>query len=114
MWRIYFLSMVCIVLVSSCSVDNNSTLQANLNAPVSKSLSPTSPTASAKPSEDTDPPCFVALQCIVDNTSDNALRKEAQEVINQLIQTTEPRFTQICLTRSTELLPKQPSCQRKL
>ncbi|MBT9547070.1 MAG: hypothetical protein IV090_16890 [Candidatus Sericytochromatia bacterium] len=75
---------------------------------------PTSPTASAKPSEDTDPPCFVALQCIVDNTSDNALRKEAQEIINQLIQTTEPRFTQICLTRSTELLPKQPSCQRKL
>ncbi|MGE3725094.1 MAG: hypothetical protein AB7I41_06060 [Candidatus Sericytochromatia bacterium] len=74
---------------------------------------PTSPRASAKPSEDTDPPCFVALQCIVDSTGDNALRKEAQEIINQLIQTTEPRFSQICLTRSAELLPKQPSCQTK-
>lgn len=75
--------------------------------------SPTSPRPTSKPAEDTDPPCFVALQCIVDSTNDNALRKEAQEVINQLIQTTEPRFSQICLNRSAELIPKQPSCQTK-
>lgn len=75
--------------------------------------SPTSPRPSSKPTEDADPPCFVALQCIVDSTGDNALRKEAQEIINQLIQTTEPRFSQICQNRSEELLPKQPSCQKK-
>jgi hypothetical protein len=75
--------------------------------------SPTSPQASAKPAENTDPPCFVALQCIVDSTQDNALRKETQEVINQLIQTTEPRFSQTCLSRAQELVLKQPSCQIK-
>ncbi|PIQ22997.1 hypothetical protein COW36_01800 [bacterium (Candidatus Blackallbacteria) CG17_big_fil_post_rev_8_21_14_2_50_48_46] len=73
--------------------------------------SPTSPAASASPDAG-DPPCFVALQCIVDTTKDNALRKESQEVINQLIQTADPQFTKICLSRSQELLVKEPSCQK--
>lgn len=75
---------------------------------------PQTPTAaiqpSAKPSEDADPPCFVNLQCIVDTTDDNALRKEAQEIIQNLMQTTEPQFSKICLSRSQELLLKEPRC----
>lgn len=77
---------------------------------------PQTPTAatqpSSQPSEYTDPPCFVDLQCIVDTTEDNALRKEAQEIIQTLMQTREPQFSRICLSRSQELLRKEPRCSQ--
>ena len=70
------------------------------------------PIASEAPASD-DPPCLQTLQCIIDNTTNNTLRKQTQEVVNTLFTTAEPDYTRICQTRSAELAERVPECQKK-
>lgn len=96
--------LLCLALVlGACDVPNDPTGL------------PGSPQPSAIPSENPntfEPLCFQALQCIVDNANDNALRRQAQEVVNQLFMTAEPQYTQVCESRATEMLLQVPQCQR--
>ena len=75
-------------------------------------LPPASLQAPALAEQEEEAPCFRALQCIVDTTSDNALRKEAQIAINTLMQSTEPTFSRMCQERARELLVAEPVCRQ--
>lgn len=73
---------------------------------------PTGMPSATIPSEspDTNPPCYQTLQCIIENTGDNALRKETQVVINQLFQLDEPEYTTTCQAKAEELVARVPQC----
>ncbi|PKL79827.1 MAG: hypothetical protein CVV27_01220 [Candidatus Melainabacteria bacterium HGW-Melainabacteria-1] len=64
-------------------------------------------------SPDQDPLCLQTLQCIVDNTSNNGLRKQTQEVISELFLVAEPDYSRICLSRADELVERVPECQKQ-
>lgn len=59
-----------------------------------------------------DPICQQTLQCIVDTTGNNALRKQAQEVITQLFLLSEPNKTRICESKAEELVESLPTCDK--
>lgn len=81
------------------------------SAPLGSSGPSASPTAIPSESPDNgDPPCMQALQCIIDNTNNNALRRQTQEVVNQLLLTSEPDFTRICLSNASDLVERVPEC----
>lgn len=69
------------------------------------------PIPSEAPAND-EPPCLQTLQCIVDNTNNNGLRKQTQEIINQLFVTAEPDYTRLCQSRSSEFVERVPECQK--
>lgn len=69
------------------------------------------PQPSAAPSED-DAPCLQTLQCIVDTTNSNSLRRDAQEVITDLFLLGEPDYTRVCVSKAEELAERVPSCVR--
>ncbi|MGV3526353.1 MAG: hypothetical protein ACO1RX_19190 [Candidatus Sericytochromatia bacterium] len=69
------------------------------------------PQPTARPNED-DPVCLQTLQCIVDTTNSNSLRRDAQEVITDLFLLGEPDYTRICVSKAEELAERVPSCAR--
>jgi hypothetical protein len=75
-------------------------------------LPPASLTAPSAVEQEEESPCFRSLQCIVDTTPDNALRKEVQTIINTLMQTPEPAFSRICQARAREWLVSEPVCRQ--
>jgi len=102
-------ALLCSLCLTSFSF---SACEVPLDAPTGP-LQPNQPSATPSERPDSgDPLCFQTLQCIVDNTSDNVLRRQAQEVVNQLFLVAEPDYTRICESRSVELVVSIPSCQR--
>ena len=71
--------------------------------PVGRPSIKPSASASASPVVSDEPLCMQTLQCVVDSTINNSLRKETQEVINQLFKTAEPKYTQLCKSKADEL-----------
>lgn len=104
--RLFAVALVSLVL-SSCEVPDDPTgLPGTPGTPGQPSAIP------SESPDNSDPPCFRMLQCIVDNANDNTLRRQAQEVVNQLFLSAEPQYTQICETRSAEFVVQVPQCQR--
>jgi hypothetical protein len=76
---------------------------------------PSGPQPSAIPSEapgDRLTPCEEVLQCAVDNTNDNAVRRDAQAALNELALSREPQFTQICEREAAAILLRAPECRK--
>lgn len=92
-----FLLLVCLLSIHACTVPDIPTGLPN-----------------AIPSEAPDTgetPCFQALQCIIENTGNNVLRKETQESVNQLFLLEEPEYTEFCQAKAKELTVRVPQCQ---
>lgn len=100
MIRRFFFIAAALILVA-CEVPDD--------APVGAGLPSAIP--SEAPASD-EPPCFQQLQCIIDNTTDNALRKTTQEAINDLFLLDEPQYTDFCQNKAQELAIREPSCER--
>lgn len=104
--RLFTLILICLAL-ASCEVPDDPTgLPGAPGTPGQPSAIP------SESPDSSDPLCFQALQCIVDNANDNALRRQAQEVVNQLFLSAEPQYTQICESRAAEFVVQVPQCQR--
>lgn len=90
-----------------------SVLGSPLNPGSSASPSPSpsvKPSAGLIPSGD-QPVCVQTLQCIVSASStSNSLRRQTQDVLDQLFSLAEPDYTQVCQTRSQELVAQAPVC----
>lgn len=72
------------------------------------------PEVSARPTEadSEDPPCLVTLKCVVDNTKDSQLKKEANESIIKLFELGEPEYTSFCQAEAAQKVSQVPECQR--
>lgn len=96
------LSLLALVLfISACEVPEDAVL--GIPQP---SVAP-----SESPNSD-EPPCYQQLQCIIENTTDNALRRSAQEVITDLFQLEEPQYTELCQAKAEELVGRVSVCER--
>lgn len=58
------------------------------------------------------PACYQELECIVETTRDNTLRRDAQEVINTLILAEQPEYNRICQAKADELTVQLPQCKK--
>lgn len=77
---------------------------------------PDAPTGVPQPEPDLStqgPICYQELECIVDTTRDNTLRRDAQEVINTLILTDQPEYNRICKAEADSLTESLPQCKRE-
>lgn len=86
----------CFLLLSACEV-------------------PDAPTGAPQPEPDLStqgPICYQELECIVDTTRDNTLRKETQEVINTLLLTDQPDYDRICQVKAASLTESLPQCRK--
>ena len=86
----------CFVLLAACEV-------------------PDAPTGVPQPEPDLNtqgPACYQELECIVETTRDNTLRKETQEVINTLLLTDQPEYNRICQARADVLTESLPQCKK--
>lgn len=81
-------------------------------APSATPVASTRPRPVPSESPPAGPLCQQRLQCIVENTSDNALRKTTQESINLLFTLAEPEFSQICEAKALELVKRAPECAK--
>ena len=107
--RLFCLTLICtgiLGLLHACTVPDVPT---GLPSNIPSGLLPSSIPSEAPDSG--EPACFQRLQCIVDNTGDNVLRRETQESINQLFLLEEPDYTQFCQAKAEEFLIRVPQCQ---
>ncbi len=99
--KISLLTILSVLLFGACEVPQ---------APLGGGVRP-----SAIPSESPDngdPPCLQTLQCIIDETTNNSLRKDTQDIINQLFVTGEPEYTRLCEGQAQELSTRLPQCRK--
>lgn len=59
------------------------------------------------------PACYQELECVVDTTRDNTLRRNAQEAINTLILSEQPDYNRICQAKAEELTAALPQCKQE-
>lgn len=109
-----------IIVMGGCTVSNIGNLGSSLLVPSTQpsASSPGKPINGASPTPKpsasnvaSGPVCLQQLQCIADKTASNALRKETQEVIDELFSLGDPDYTRVCTSRSTELVEQAPECR---
>lgn len=59
-----------------------------------------------------NPICYQEIECVVDTTRDNTLRKEAQVVINTLLLSDQPEYDRLCEAKADELTENLPQCKK--
>lgn len=92
----FLLSSLAVMALAACDVPDVPT-------------GPSEPAPSALPQ---GPACYQELECIVDTTRDNTLRRDAQEVINTLILAEQPEYNRICQAKADELTVQLPQCKK--
>ncbi len=60
-----------------------------------------------------EPACYQEIECIIEITDNNTLRREAQEVINTLILSEQPTYDRVCEAKSREFTEIIPQCNRR-
>lgn len=88
---------LCFLLLSACEV-------------------PDSPTGLPQPEPNLNtqgPICYQEIECVIETTRDNTLRKEAQETINALLLSDQPEYTRICQAKADELTENLMQCRKR-
>lgn len=94
--KVKYLSIaVCFLLLSACEV-------------------PDAPTGVPQPEIDVNqgPVCYQEIECVIETTRDNTLRKEAQESINTLLLSEEPEYSRVCEAKATEFTENLMQCRK--
>lgn len=59
-----------------------------------------------------DPICLQTLECVITNTNNNSVRKQTQDVLDQLFRTGEPEYTRLCESQAEELSANVSQCKK--